>query len=289
MPHTVDIKVFNIARTEVDTNEVQKWMDFIGANEFFEEQFIDSGYIDQKGNKIFDKPASNGALLVALAAKRCYKSFQVGMNPNITKVRKDMCEYLDNVLASGHGSVLEHAVYSFAIENISRVFTGEMNRHRAGWAISEGSMRYIRYDEIPYWLPTSLQVQEGDDPELIDRKLGSQDIFNSIFTDIEQAYKELCNLWQMDESDKNFKYKKKITSCLRRIIPMGIATGGVWTGNLRALRHVIALRTEPAAEEEIFYVFCQIAKIMLEKENLIFKDFEEDELTGSFVPKYPKV
>ena len=98
-------------------------------------------------------------------------------------------------------------------------------------------------------------------------------------------------IWEMDESDKNFSYKKKMTSCLRRIIPMGIATGGVWTGNLRALRHVIALRTEPAAEEEIFYVFSRIAGIMIEKENFVFKDFEKRDAghSGGFVPKYPKV
>ena len=276
MPRQVEIEIYNIARTAVDVKAVEEWMKFLGADEFFEEQFNE------------DKPCSDGALLVALAAKRCYKSFQVGLNPNITKVRKDLCEYIDNILASGHGSVLEHAVYTFAIENVSRVFTGEMNRHRAGWAISEGSMRYIRYDEIPYWLPTSLTIQENDDKDLVARKVESQLIFDDIFSDIEDAYKRLCMIWDMNESDKNFAYKKKMTSCLRRIIPMGIATGGVWTGNLRALRHVIALRTEPAAEEEIFYVFSRIAEIMLQAENFIFKDFSKSK-SGGFEPKYSKV
>ncbi len=291
MPRQVEIKIYNIARTAVDVRAVEEWMKFLGADEFFEEQFnnrIQDENCEHPGLNAVAKPCSDGALLVALAAKRCYKSFQVGLNPNITKVRKDICEYIDNILASGHGSVLEHAVYSFAIENVSRVFTGEMNRHRAGWAISEGSMRYIRYDEIPYWLPTSLQVQDGDDADLVVKKEDSQDIFNDIFSEIEDAYKRLCIIWDMDESDKNFAYKKKMTSCLRRIIPMGIATGGVWTGNLRALRHVIALRTEPAAEEEIFYVFSRIAEIMLQAENFIFKDFSIQE-KGGFAPKYPKV
>ena len=292
MPKQVEIKVYNIARTVVDVRAVEKWMKFIGADEFFEEQFnnrVQDEHCEEPRFNAIEKPCSDGALLVALAAKRCYKSFQVGMNPNITKVRKDLCDYLDNILASGHGSVLEHAVYSFAIENVSRVFTGEMNRHRAGWAISEGSMRFIRYDEIPYWLPTSLQVQPGDDEGLARRKESSQYIFDEIFEKIEDAYKELTEIWQMDESDKNFSYKKKVTSCLRRIIPMGIATGGVWTGNLRALRHVIALRTEPSAEEEIFHVFGQIAEIMLKAENFVFKDFKKCESDGSFVPAYPKV
>src|SRR5512137_845150 len=106
----VDIEVFCTAQTRVNRDEVRRWLDFIGANGFEIPQ---------------EDACSDPALLVALAAKRCYMSFEPGLNPNVTKVRKDLTEYLDNVLKSGHGSVLEHACYSFAIENISRVFTGE--------------------------------------------------------------------------------------------------------------------------------------------------------------------
>lgn len=62
----------------------------------------------------------------------------------------------------------------------------------------------------------------------------------------------------------------------------------VWTGNLRALRHVIALRTDASAEEEIFYVFGKVAEIMLERENYLFQDFNRGD-DGSYKPQYPKV
>ena len=57
-------------------------------------------------------------MLIALAGKRCYQSFQTSLNPNITRIRKDYVTYFDNILASGHGSVLEHSVYNFAIEKL---------------------------------------------------------------------------------------------------------------------------------------------------------------------------
>lgn len=203
---------------------------------------------------------------------------------------------MDNILASGHGSVLEHAVYTFAIEGVSRVFTGEMNRHRAGWAISEGSMRYIRMDrDIPWWLPTSLVPNESttqftkDDLDLEDRKTRSRVVFGRAFCQMAENYADLLDIWKMDEGNKNFHYKKRVTSCLRRIIGMGVATGGVWTGNLRALRHVIALRAnEPTAEEEIFHVFSRIGAYMIEQETSLFGDFQTDDC-GSLVPKYKKV
>jgi thymidylate synthase (FAD) len=273
----VNIEIFNIGRTEADREQVRKWLDHLGAD----------GYaIPEEGM------VSDPALLVALASKRCYLSFEPGLNPNVTKVRSDLAEYLDNILKSGHGSVLEHSVYTFAIEGVSRVFTGEMNRHRAGWPVSEGSIRYIRmHDDICWWLPASLQPDMskpiGDGLE--DRKFRSRQVFNRAFKQMAENCAELLDIWKMDEGNRDFKYKKRVTSCLRRVIGMGVATGGVWTGNLRALRHVIALRAdEPAAEEEIFHVFSRIGKIMMEREPAIFGDFSADE-HGSIVPKYRKV
>jgi thymidylate synthase (FAD) len=305
MPTTVPIGVFNIARSEVDREEVKRWTDFIGADEFELPE---------------EESVTNPALLVALAAKRCYKSFQPSLNPNVTRVRKDYAEYLDNILKSGHGSVMEHAVYTFAIENVSRVFTGEMNRHRAGWAISEGSMRYIRYEDIPYWVPTSLKGEdvlprdtartivcdaccaatEGDgvvdltcDGSIaltIDvKKQLSREVFMVAFAEMESNYSILQTIWADElKPDSKFKDKKQVTSMMRRIIGMGVATGGVWTGNIRALRHVITMRASEAAEEEILHVFTRVAKLLVEKEPSLFGDFEETP-EGFWVPKYSKV
>lgn len=282
----VDIEVFHIARTQVDREEVQRWLDFIGVQEYQ----IPS-----------EETCSNPALLIALAAKRCYMSFEPGLNPNVTKVRKDLVAYCDNILASGHGSVLEHATHSFAIENASRVFTAEMNRHRAGWAISEGSLRYIRFQSkrdvqgnkvpntgLPWWMPPSMRDHPKDDLETKKRKEKTREIFTRAFTHQEDCYEELVSLWDLDNPKVDFPYKKHMTSCFRRIIGLGVATGGVWTGNMRALRHVVTMRAEPAAEEEICYVFSKIAKLMTEKEPHFFSDFEQTP-EGFWRPKYRKV
>lgn len=274
MPREVNIEIFNIAKTAVVPSEVERWLKHVEANDF---EIPDDGAV------------SNPALLIALAAKRCYMSFESGLNPNVTRVRKDYADYFDNILASGHGSVLEHSVFTFAIEGVSRVFTAEMNRHRAGWAISEGSLRFIRFDkEIPYWVPTSLQPELDDDDDLASRKARSRSVFREAFTHQEALYAELLDIWDMGDSSKNFAYKKKVTSCLRRIIGLGVATGGVWSGNVRALRHVLAMRCSPAAEEEILHVFSRIAQLMTEAEPMLFGDFHEDR-EGYWKPKYVKV
>lgn len=302
MASKVPIEIFLIGRTQVDRDEVTRWLDFLGVKDF---QLPEEGTI------------SNPALLVALAAKRCYKSFDTSLNTNLTRVRKDWTEYLDNVLKVGHGSVLEHAVYNVAIENVSRVFTAELNRHRAGWAISEGSMRFIRFGEdVPYWEPDSIKGPDCLYHDVEDdfrrtslatvlnlvkhphwtgtmtvdqKKHATRVLFERSFTSQRDLYRVLETVWKDELApESKFTEKKQITSMMRRVIGMGVATGGVWSGNLRALRHVMALRCEPAAEEEILHVFSRIIVMMKEREPAVLGDFEKDE-QGYWRPKYKKV
>jgi thymidylate synthase (FAD) len=268
-----DINVTCLARTTVDRANVRRWLDELGATAFEippPEQVCDS------------------ALLVALAAKQCYMSFQPGLNPNVTKVRSDMVDYLDNVLAQKHGSVLQHAVFTFGINGCSRVFTGEMNRHSAGVAISERSMRYIRYEEIPYWVPTCFQPVIGDSVDLAEKKAISRAIMRQAFAFQEESMKLFAATWAAELSpESSFHGKKTLTSAFRRVIGMGIGTGGVWTLNIRALRHVIALRTDPSAEEEMVHIVGKIGRYMLAELPELFGDFTE--VGSALVPQYWKV
>lgn len=268
-----EISVHVLARTKVDRVAVRQWLDEMGADEF-----------EIPPEEAVDDPA----LLVALAAKQCYMAFQPGLNPNVNKVRQDMVEYLDNVLRQAHGSVLEHAVFTFAINGCSRVFTGEMNRHRAGVAISERSMRYIRYTNIKFWMPECFRNAEGDTPDIIRKKRASRELLTAQFESQEGMMATFAQIWKRELAPTStFHAKKTLTSAFRRVIGMGVATGGVWTLNLRALRHVIALRTDPSAEEEIAHVFRKIGKIMIEQVSELFGDFKD--VNGALVPDYWKV
>lgn len=271
----VEIEVHSIASTRRHPVRIREWL---GAHGVSQEKIEE--YTDQEGG--------HAGRLVELAGRRCYLSFEPGLNPNVTKIREGLLKYITNVLKSGHGSVLEHATHTFAIEGVSRVFTAEMNRHRAGVSISEGSMRYISFKDIPFWMPLSIR-ENPDDPEAVaQKKATTRAVFELAFKTAEELYGSLFHLWGLDDDTKEFPEKKLITSMLRRIIPMGVATGGVWTLNLRALRHIIALRCAPSAEEEICYVVGKMAAIMAEQEPEVFGDFVQTP-QGYWVPAYPKV
>lgn len=75
---------------------------------------------------------------------------------------------------------------------------------------------------------------------------------------------------------------------MRRVVPIGVSTGGVWSFNLRALRHVCTMRADGAAEEEINSLAVRLLKHVMKTEIFFFGDFKPNE-KGFFQPKYYKV
>ncbi len=254
-----------IAETKIDPDQLKEMLREVG-----EETAL--GWFA----KTREASKSEGELLTEVAGRICYKSFGVGLNPNVTKIRQSSSEYIDNTLSKGDGSIFEHATCTFAFINVSRVLTHELVRHRVGVAISQESLRYVRPTDLRFWLPPELQ--------------GKKKEVKSILENIEKNYHDLESSYEWDKL--NFDVKKRITSALRRIMPDGMATSIIWTANHRTIRHVIAMRTAEAAEVEIRYVFDKVARMMKEKFPLIYRDFEYTELddkTRSWHPVYKKV
>src|SRR5258708_34238973 len=96
-----------------------------------------------------------GEHLVEIAGRVCYLSF-ARPRPGGNKV------YLDHILEVGHGSVLEHAVWNFVFAGVSRSLTHELVRHRAGWAYSQLSQRYVDESVAEYVEPDVI----AGDPEM---------------------------------------------------------------------------------------------------------------------------
>ncbi len=83
------------------------------------------------------------------AGRICYMSF-VKPRPG------GNAAYLHHIKEVGHGSVLEHAVWNFVITGVSRSLTHELVRHRAGWAYSQLSQRYVDESEMEVVVPVEL-------------------------------------------------------------------------------------------------------------------------------------
>src|SRR3712207_6301601 len=76
--------------------------------------------------------------LCKTAGQLCYASFGPRRTTN-----ENAAAYFERLTSAGHGSVLEHASFSFLLYGISRSVTHELVRHRAGAGFSQISQRYV--------------------------------------------------------------------------------------------------------------------------------------------------
>jgi thymidylate synthase (FAD) len=236
------------------------------------EQMLRALSVSPEGAQRFENAEDNGETLIELAGRICYESFEVGLNPNVTRIRLNPRDYFENLLRKGDGSVAEHASVSFALVGVSRIMTHELVRHRVGVAVSQESLRYVRPKDIRFWIPDELSAEQ-------------KSAMKTAVEEMEAAYRRLEQSIPWEKMDMDSK--KRLTSAIRRILPDGLATNVIWSANHRTLRWVIEMRTDPSAEVEIRMVFDQIAQICKRDYPNIYQDFVRKELpdgTGSWKP-----
>ncbi|MDP4001573.1 MAG: FAD-dependent thymidylate synthase [bacterium] len=248
---TVTPQVFLIGETRVVGEGLQAYLNHIGIPDWTS-----------------DAP-SDIEKVTEVMGRLCYRSFEPGMNRNVTKVREHSKDYFENILKVKHGSVIEHCMINFIFADVSRVFTHELVRHRAGVAISQESLRFVRLTDLGQWLPTVIREDEK-----------AVEIFVKTFEQLENLQLELSEHFDLDNPKKLFSLKKIITSAMRRVAPIGLATTIGWSANPRTLRWVLEMRTHPTAEEEIRLVFGKAGGILVERYPHLFGDFTVEMVDG---------
>jgi thymidylate synthase (FAD) len=243
----VEPKIFHIAQTTLDINGVDHFLEHLGIPDWTTDAHSDTEE------------------LLEIAGRSCYKSFGITLNKNLTKVRDSNSDYISNVINKHDGSVLEHGNDTYAIVNVSRIFTHELVRHRHA-AYSQESLRFVRLDDLSVYYP-DVFANHPEDETL-------REAFLDIYEDAENMQKGLAKLLKLDTLD--FEHKKLLTSAMRRLAPDGLATMIVMTTNHRNWRWLIEMRTSQYAEEEIRKVFVMIFDDLKSRyPNIYFDSLEE--------------
>lgn len=226
----IEPKVIHLGGTALDDEGLTAYLDMLGAPYWRTDAPTDAEELIEVGGRI------------------CYRSFAVGLNPNVTRVREGNAPYIANVIKQGHGALLEHATDTYIFFDVSRIVTHQQVRHRAGTAYSQESGHYVRVEGIKMRFP---HVFIGHSKEAELRALFEKEIKRD-----EEAQAYLAKLLDIDAQD--FETKKKYTTAMRRLAPDGIATALVVSGNHRTWRWLIELRTERHNDEEIRQVFAEV-------------------------------
>jgi len=202
--------------------------------------------------------SSDGERLAEFAGRLCYMSQK---NPANRATR----EYLENIKKQGHGSVLEHANYSLLLEGVSRSLTHELVRHRAGFAYSQLSQRYVDESEANFVIPPAIIGDEALENSWKEQMETAQKTYVALVEQLMTRY-----AWVGDKIHR----RKMAREAARGVLPNSTETKIVVTGNARAWRTMLELRSSEGAEFEIRRCAIAIIRILALEAPGFFSDFE---------------
>ena len=208
--------------------------------------------------------------LCKTAGQTCYASFGPRRSKNDIAAA-----YFERLTSAGHGSVLEHSNFSFLLYGISRSVTHELVRHRAGTGFSQISQRYVSGNVLRFVERPEYQEDEelhelfeeradraaAEYEAMADRLLGRQEGGASMLS-----------------ADYKTDARKKVQQTARSLLPNETEAPMVFTGNVRALRHIIEMRADSHAESEIRNLAIRIFLCLRTVDPILFGDYELAEL-----------
>ena len=174
--------------------------------------------------------------LVYTACRTCYSElepdeiFRRATSGQVAAEKQQ--ELIKKVIESGHGSTIEHIVFTFGISGVTRTLSHQLVRHRAGVAFDQQSQRYVNYKRPSYMVPGSIA----------DAEPGLRDAFVAEMDESLELYGRLLGAGIPGED-------------ARFVMPNATRTNLVMTTNLRALIHMSGLRLCTMAQWEIRRLF----------------------------------
>lgn len=156
--------------------------------------------------------------VIATAARICYSN-----KADIETIAEDFTDeeilsFVEQLISTGHKSVLEHSSFTFGIEGISRSCSHEIVRHRLA-SYSQRSQRYCAEGECDFVYPAGYCISDT-----------AEETFEASLANSKQDYKDLISEGVPKET-------------ARYVLPNATMTRMIVTMNARELLHFFALRS----------------------------------------------
>lgn len=166
----------------------------------------------------------NPETTISHAARICYDS-----EPKDLEGER---KFIRGLIKAGHTATIEHASATFLIQDVSRVLTHELVRHRL-FSFCQRSQRYVKENEPSYIIPDVL-----NDNELTSEMQQAYQIYIDAMDKAWDAYKKLLDLGLKAED-------------ARFVLPNACSTEITVSGNFREWRNFLILRLSTRAQWEI--------------------------------------
>lgn len=222
--------------------------------------------------------------LVKFAGQLCYMSLGKARTTNA-----ETGKYLGHIKDSGHGSVVEHASASILFYGISRSLTHELVRHRAGFAYSQLSQRYVSGKLVRY-----VERPEYQTDNVIHERFENRiDLASAEYEwNAQYLLKKQNEGASLMTAERKTDLRKKVNQAARSCLPNETEAPLVATANVRAWRHFLEMRAAEGAESEIRNLGYIAFTLLKEIWPILLEDYKSVDLldgTKAVATKYRKV
>jgi thymidylate synthase (FAD) len=192
--------------------------------------------------------------IIERAGRTCYQSYRG--KPITTGSAAKFCRM---IIARGHESVLEHSVLTVRLDLHSRGMTHELVRHRLS-SFSQESTRYVDYELERNEAKAVCPPNQDPDAVLYTDNDGREITFRQIIEDCFFDYEALREAgWRPEQA--------------RQVLPIGIKSEIVISGNFRQWRHIFHMRADLYAHWEIRSTMVRLLEEMQQVLPGVFDDF----------------
>lgn len=182
-------------------------------------------------------------LVIAGAAKLCYSSSDCEtLFENLDEENSKM--FVEMLTTMGHASPLEHAVFTFGIDGVSRACTHQLVRHRLA-SFNQKSQRYVNENNF-----------EFVEPDIIAIAPVVNDLFYAAMKNAQNSYESI------KDALMDIGYPEKVAQeNARSVLPNACTSSIIITMNVRELLHFFEVRTCNRAQDEIRAVADEMLKL----------------------------
>lgn len=240
-------RIFVLARSEI-SNSLEEYSDYFGAE-----------------IKPSNKEETKVEQVVEQAGRVCYLSFS---NPS----GRSTSDYIKNLIQKGHDSVLEHVSWTIVFTGVSRAFTHQLVRHRAGFSYSQLSQQYVDHRRIRFVVPAEILKN----PNL-------QSKWKKVVVAQRTQYADLLRDLSDPISDYSAKEKTRaIRSAARSLLPNCTEAVIAVTANARAWRHFLNVRGSIEGDIEMRRVAASVLVVLEKDAPSLFFDFAIEQHTDGW-------
>lgn len=202
--------------------------------------------------------------VVAAAAKLCYSDSPIStLLENLTDEK--VSEFLNRLSGLGHASPTEHAVFTFAVEGVSRSLLAQITRHRIA-SFSVQSQRYVRLGEKDggsgFIMPKSIS-DDANASEIYTQAVNhAMDMYKVLCKELEGVHTAALMEQGLDKDEAKRKASKMANEAARAVLPNACETRFIVTMNARELNSFFKLRCCNRAQDEIHALADEMLKLV---------------------------